>query len=75
MSKREYTDPSGSARRIEIDVCGLDDVRVKATSIDHDGNEYAGMVFMPITDLRDMFKEADAEINAKHAACFRACKK
>ena len=71
MSKREYTDPSGSGHKIEIDVCGPDDVRVRVVSIDHDGNEYGGMVDMPINDLRDMFKEADEEINAKHAACFR----
>lgn len=60
MSKREYTDASGSGHNIEITSDGTD-VRVRVISIDHDGNEYGGMVDMPINDLRDMFKKADEE--------------
>lgn len=60
MSKREYSDPSGSGHKIYIASDGTD-VRVRVVYIDYDGNEYGGMVDMPINDLRDMFKEADEE--------------
>lgn len=60
MSKREYTLASGVKERIEITSDG-DDVRVRVIVTDYDGIEHGGMVDMPITDLRDMFKEADDE--------------
>lgn len=60
MSMREYPSPNGGKHTIKITSDGTD-VRVQVLTHDPDNNKYGAMIDMPITELSEMFKEADEE--------------